>query len=393
VYGQAIRNLNDGVSLLNVADSSLSELGGIIQRQIELASQASNGSYSTAQRASLTAEALALRDEYNRIVRSTAFNGRMILQAEGGQTAVQAGFGTESIYNLNVLDPSTAQQLSYQGLGTYTSKVSSASVGGIYNSDVGDFNEDGRTDLFSVEQMSDGTLYYQVMLADSQGRLQAWDSGYITSPGSSGWTYEVDEFAFSLGDGNGDGHLDVSLYYGLNGYTGGSSTSYEFAEKVFYGDGDGFLSEGGPSASFVGATPGLIDFNGDGVADTITAGSGSYTTQIQDTRAFELLDQSAFSLATRNAALSALTMLQSSLSNITSKRGAIGAMQSRLEIGLNNLASQREGYQRAASTLTDTDIAQESSQVVRLTILQQTVAAILAQANLGPRLALSLLQR
>ena len=53
IYNQGVRNLNDGISLLNIADASLDSLTTIVTRLEELASQAANGVYGTAQRAAL----------------------------------------------------------------------------------------------------------------------------------------------------------------------------------------------------------------------------------------------------------------------------------------------------------------------------------------------------
>lgn len=392
VFNQAIRNINDGASLLNVADGALSEMSNLIQRQIELASQAANGTYSSGQRASLNAEAQSLRDEYNRIVQTTSFNGRLVLHGEGGQTTIQAGTGAANTYALKILDPSTAQNLSYTGLGSYSTKTSDSTVGTIFNWDVGDFNEDGRTDVIAFEQVANGSLYFELFTANSQGQLVQANEGVIADPGSQGFTYEIDEFMYQIGDGNADGHLDVWIYYGLNGYDGGGGNSYNNGEFVFYGNGNGGLTTGAVLPSFQAAPTPTVDLNGDGVTDTISATSNQFTSHIQNTSVSENLLMSSFNLSTQAAARSALTALQSTLANLSSKRGSIGAMQSKLGIGLNNLTSQREGYLNAATRITDADIAQESAQLVRLQILQKTAAAVLSQANLVPQIALSLLR-
>lgn len=75
VYTQGIRNFNDGLSVLSIADGATTELANIVIRIKELASQAANGVYSHTQRSALDAEAQALAEEYARIARSTEFNG------------------------------------------------------------------------------------------------------------------------------------------------------------------------------------------------------------------------------------------------------------------------------------------------------------------------------
>ena len=75
VLTQAIRNVNDGISTVNVAEAALEELMSITTRQKELATQAATGSYSLTQRQSMNAEANSLVDEFNRIVNNPSTMG------------------------------------------------------------------------------------------------------------------------------------------------------------------------------------------------------------------------------------------------------------------------------------------------------------------------------
>ena len=50
IFTQAIRNGNDGISLLNIADSAIENLSGVVSRIRELAEQSANGTYSNKQR-------------------------------------------------------------------------------------------------------------------------------------------------------------------------------------------------------------------------------------------------------------------------------------------------------------------------------------------------------
>jgi flagellin len=77
---------------------------------------------------------------------------------------------------------------------------------------------------------------------------------------------------------------------------------------------------------------------------------------------------------------------------VTRNRGTLGAVESRLETTINNLTVARENFMAAESVIRDVDVAAESAELTRLTILQQAGTAILAQANQQPRLALQLLQ-
>jgi flagellin len=83
--GVAIRNANDAVSLLQVAEGSQEEIGNILERMKNLALQSANGTNQAGQRTNLNAEFTQLIAEIDRIVDTTKFNGSDLLQ---GNTAI-----------------------------------------------------------------------------------------------------------------------------------------------------------------------------------------------------------------------------------------------------------------------------------------------------------------
>jgi len=93
----------------------------------------------------------------------------------------------------------------------------------------------------------------------------------------------------------------------------------------------------------------------------------------------------------QQAALQALDAVKNAISSLTAIRGTLGAAESRLSVAINNLQVARENFQSAESQIRDVDVAQEAANLTRLNILQQAGAAVLAQANQQPALALSLL--
>lgn len=93
----------------------------------------------------------------------------------------------------------------------------------------------------------------------------------------------------------------------------------------------------------------------------------------------------------QSAARIALDAIKTAITSITRNRGTLGAAESRLETTIQNLTVARENFQAAESVIRDVDVAAESAELTRLTILQQAGTAILAQANQQPRLALQLL--
>jgi flagellin len=78
---QAVRNANDGLSLIGVAEGAMEEVSSMLKRMKELSTQAVNDTYSTADRASMNTEFTALRDEIERISTKTDYNGTSVLNA------------------------------------------------------------------------------------------------------------------------------------------------------------------------------------------------------------------------------------------------------------------------------------------------------------------------
>ena len=79
VANVAIRNANDAVSLTTIADSSLEEIGYLLNRMAEVAEQSANGVYTQVQRSALQSEFTALGSEIQRISVTTTFNGSNLL--------------------------------------------------------------------------------------------------------------------------------------------------------------------------------------------------------------------------------------------------------------------------------------------------------------------------
>jgi flagellin len=91
----AVRNANDGISSIAIADASLNDIGNVLTRMAELAEQSSSGTFSITQRSALSSEFVALASEIERIATVTEFNGVKLLS--GNQTLVlQVGFNSTS---------------------------------------------------------------------------------------------------------------------------------------------------------------------------------------------------------------------------------------------------------------------------------------------------------
>ncbi len=87
----AVRNANDGISIMQTAEGAMQETTSILQRMRDLSLQSANGSNSDADRASLQEEMSALNDELNRIAETTSFGGRKLLNGQFGHASFQIG--------------------------------------------------------------------------------------------------------------------------------------------------------------------------------------------------------------------------------------------------------------------------------------------------------------
>ena len=87
---QAVRNANDGVSLINVTEGALNEQSGILIRLRELASQAATGTVGSTERQTIQLEFTALRNEVDRIAQTTEFNGQKLVEGSLASSVTSA---------------------------------------------------------------------------------------------------------------------------------------------------------------------------------------------------------------------------------------------------------------------------------------------------------------
>ena len=104
------------------------------------------------------------------------------------------------------------------------------------------------------------------------------------------------------------------------------------------------------------------------------------------------IDAGSISIATQDAAASAIQKIKDAINTVSSIRGDLGATQNRLEHTANNLSVMTENIQDAESTIRDTDVAEEMMSYTKNNILIQAAQAMLAQANQVPQGVLQLLQ-
>jgi len=141
------------------------------------------------------------------------------------------------------------------------------------------------------------------------------------------------------------------------------------------------------------------DFNGIRVlssAQTVTLQSGAMTSQtlvitVNGAKTNDL-GVSTVRVSSMAAAISAISTIDNAINSVSSLRGTFGAYQNRLEFTINTLAIQQENSSASQSAIRDADIAHETSTFTRNQILVSAGTSVLAQANLVPQTALTLLR-
>ena len=292
IFNQGVRNINDGISLLNIANSAVENLTAITIRIEELATQAANGVYSTKQRDALDKEAQALAKEFVRLTQSTEFNGRKLFAAGNGNLNLQAGAGANTTISGNLsgvvgtgtfaaassfdtgTDVHQAILADYNGDGksdmafiapnaisigvrmgngdgTFGSTTTySDANGALVNGFAADFNNDGIVDIGAIDQTAGNMT---VFLGNGNGTFQ---SAITTDTGSSRLV--------TPGDFNGDGVIDIA-----------ATDSNTNTVNVMLGRGDGTFSSSATLALSTFASGAAVgDINGDGIADVVASGAG-----------------------------------------------------------------------------------------------------------------------
>ena len=158
---QAVRNSNDGISLINITEGALNEQASILIRLRELAAQASTGTVGSTERQTIQLEFSALRNEIDRISNVTEFNGQKLVDgslasgvASGSQIMIQVGLdsGANSRINLNEqinLAAVTASSLSIDSLSVTTSAAALTALDSV-NTAIGTVTQ-GRGKVGSVQ--------------------------------------------------------------------------------------------------------------------------------------------------------------------------------------------------------------------------------------------------
>ena len=344
----ASANSQDGVSLIQTAEGSLTEVHSMLNRMVELADKAANGTMdANVDRNSLEKEVTALKAEINRIADSTNFNGIKLLDGGlGGYTNTVAGDFTSASISGGKLGAKLGKAVVID-FGTLTASTqpgdlaaTGISVGGTaLTAGAGHYALSSK----SGDGTNGGTLTYNFVV-DDKTKLTAEQAEAL-----EGTTLSVKHGAIA-----GSAHSTVTI---ANNATGGGLT----------------LQIGDTADSFNQVTV--------SVADMSTTGLGI----------------ASLSVADQDSAAAALSLLKNAagggaINTVSGTRADLGALQNRLEHTISNLDVASENMTSANSRIRDTDMAKEMMEYTKMNVLTQAAQAMLAQANQQPQSVLQLLK-
>ena len=282
---------------------------------------------------------------------------------------VVADMNGDSILDLiDAVDSGKVSIFYGSGNGTFQSENTVAVNGLGLGADVGDFNHDGLNDIvLSTDGGGVELLMNQGGGSFAHSVISGLEANYYTGA--------------TVADIDGDGNDDAYV------------TGIGVPDVILLSDGEGgFRQTEFGYRSVDTRTSVFADFTGDGVVDLAGYDGNEARIELFTQESRKSTNIQRFNLTTREGALDALDEIETAMNRVLTERGLVGSTLSRLNSAISNLDSRRLGYDEANARIRDVDIAQESAELVRNTILQQVSQAVLAQANTRGELALRLLQ-
>ncbi|HYQ75316.1 flagellin [Cellulomonas sp.] len=327
---QAVRNAQDGISVVQTAEGALTETHSILQRMRTLSVQAANdGGLSETAKGNIQDEMDQLKTELTRISDTTQFNGTKLLDGNYSGT-FQVGANTSDQDKITV-DLKRTGGLSSQGLG----------VAGI---DVTKIATDATTAAVTNATAGTAGTVDVAVTTTALSDLQALN-GTVTLGSKSFDLASVD-------------------YSAVTDAAGALAAFTAAAEKAL---GAGVVTTSATGITFTGATPAAT-----ASASEVAAASPTFTQKSGATEAIDKID--------------------AAITDVSKVRSQLGAVQNRFDHTINNLNVAVENLTSSESRIRDTDMASEMVSFTRAQILSQAGTAMLAQAKSIPQSVLQLLQ-
>ena len=140
----------------------------------------------------------------------------------------------------------------------------------------------------------------------------------------------------------------------------------------------------------------IVIENGTGGSFQVGPNDGAHNrieVSIEDMRASgSVLNLNTTSVATMDTSRSSITQIDEAINKVSNQRGDLGAFMNRLAFTIAYTENSIENMQNSEASISDADIAEEVTRFTRSQILSQAATAMLAQSNVVPQTALSLLQ-
>jgi flagellin len=335
----AVRNAQDGISVVQTAEGALTETHSLLQRMRDLAVQAANtGGNDTDARTAIKTEADQITAEINRIGNATKYGQNNLLDGStpnGLNFQIGSQSGLTNQLGINIADM-RASALGLQGTGaTLNSGTGSAGaqLTGVAATDGTDFG------TVSIDNGT-GTVTSKAVAVNSTADTRT----------AAGRAQFQDDVQKSYDTAFGAGVVRATVGQGATGtdYTLKLETvSTTVGTKLTTGTTAAGVSAGNNTAAG-GSTQ--------SISDLILAG---------DPAAIDGIDKA--------------------ISSVSGQRAKLGAYQNRLEHTINNLNVAVENLSASESRIRDTDMAQEMVSFTRSQILSQAGTSMLAQANQAPQ--------
>ena len=361
---QAVRNANDGIAMLQVAEGAVVEISNMLSRMRELAIQAASGTYSATDLTALNLEFTQLRSELQRIANNTEWNGYNILNGNAGGTGV-----TDVAYQVGASSGQTmtaAFNTLYKSAAVVTSTAQDETGHDGSNEQawgmslVGDNVVAGDKLAFSITDSASNAVQVVINISAAMQVALEGGAGAVTVGNNT------TDVAYI------DGGRGTALTTVLNGVSGNGGIVVKFgANKAGANTADSIQIEG---------TANNQEFNMVGGATSVTVIRGEVTS----------LDKMDISTAANVPGV--LRELDAIITNVSSGRAKYGAYINRLEHASDNLTNVAQNTDSSRSRIEDTDYAGETSELARTQIISQAATAMLAHANQAKQTVLALLQ-
>lgn len=354
---QAVRNAQDGISLVQTAEGGLSETHSILGRMRELAVQSANDTNTAEDRGNIQDEMNQLSKEIGRISEQTEFNTKNLLNGGMGKAQTVA---TSTVVNKGNLGAS---------MGDATTLNSLVDKDG---NNLGIANGDVVTATWSV---------------NGSQKSATFNVTDITSDALSAITNEI------AGDGSVASAATTAGVTTITSATAGKAGSINgFAIEVKSSVGERKEAASKALSNFAVGTKGA-DVRTNGSSEFhIGANNGqTLNLSIEDMSA-EALGVKELQVGDQSQAETAIKVIDEAIATVSKERSKLGATQNRLDHTINNLTATAENLTEAESRIRDVDMAEEMMQFTKNNILSQAATSMLAQANQMPQSVLQLLQ-